>query len=100
MRKNDIEFRPTMGVHLLESCLVTKIDNITKDTPCFKKEFTSKFIKKAKSCTYKDLKGSRQGPDDNDIHLHSIDNFRILILALCCNNHGANWSDVFFFERY
>ena len=58
-----------MGVHLLESCLVTKIDIITKDTPCFKKEFTSKFIKKAKSCTYKDLKGSRQGPDDNDIHV-------------------------------
>ena len=58
-----------MGVHLLESCLVTKLDNITKDTPCFKKEFTSKFIKKAKSCTYKDLKGSRQGPDDNDIHV-------------------------------
>jgi len=54
VRRNDTDFRP-MGLHLLESSLVTKIDNLTKGIPCYEKNFSSKFLRKAKSSTYNHL---------------------------------------------
>lgn len=59
VRKNDTAFRPTLGVDLLQSLLITKIDNLAKETPCFKKKYTSSFLRKAKSCTYNALKNNK-----------------------------------------
>ena len=67
-----------MGLHLLESTLITKINNISTDTPCFKKEFTDKFLKNAKSCTYIDFKKSNSSDVTvNDQILTDEDNINI-----------------------
>ena len=76
VRKNYTDFRPNMGVHLLESTLVIKLDNLAKDTPCFKKLFSSSFIKEAKSCTAKALKSGNRDPGidvlDHDYNMNNI----------------------------
>ena len=67
VRKNDTAFRPNMGVDLLESLLITKIDNLAKGTPCYKKRYTPSFLSKAKSCTYNALKDKAKHNNDDDI---------------------------------
>ena len=67
VRKNDTDFRPNLGVDLLESILVIKIDNLAKGIPCYKNTFSSKFLKRAKSSTYQNLKLKSDPHTSNDI---------------------------------
>ena len=84
VRKNDIEFRPNMGLKLLESTLITKI-NISTDTPCFKKEFTKTFLKAAKSCTSIDLKKSNSSDDNHNGQILADQDINIVDMQILDN---------------
>ncbi|XP_064598600.1 uncharacterized protein LOC135464942 [Liolophura sinensis] len=55
VRKNQTEFRPNMGVPLLQSLMITKTDMQARDKPCFQQEFTADFLSMAKSATYRGI---------------------------------------------
>ena len=71
VRKTDTEFRPNLGLRLLESTLVTIVDNIAKDTPCYKKKFSNEFLKIAKKSTYMGLKKDNEPEDDPAIDINT-----------------------------
>lgn len=55
VRKNQTEFRPNLGVPVLESLLVTKTDRQARQTPCFSQDFSPDLLVKAKKATTRGL---------------------------------------------
>ena len=78
VRKNQTEFRPNMGVHLLESLIVTKVDRSAKKTPCYEQTYSKEILTRAKSATFKSLqKEDKMVADDSEMNvkiLRMLDN--------------------------
>ena len=53
VRKNKTDFRPNMSTATLQSLLIEKLCN--SDTPCFRRDFSTDFLKNAKKATYRSL---------------------------------------------
>ena len=66
VRKNDTAFRSNLGVELLQSLLINKIENLATDTLCYKKKYSNSFLKKAKSSTYNALKKDKNNGSTSD----------------------------------
>ena len=67
VQRNDTAFRPSISIDLLQSLLITKIDNLCKGTPCYKRKYNTSFLKQAKSCTYNALKNEKVKISDNTV---------------------------------
>ena len=55
VRKNQTDFRPNLGVPLLESLMITKTDRQARNTPCYQQDFPTELLARAKKATYKGL---------------------------------------------
>ena len=65
VRKNDTAFRPTLGTEVLQSLMITKIDNVATETPCFKEKYSSEFFKEGQVKYLQCTKKSKQQSSDS-----------------------------------
>ena len=67
VRRNQTEFRPNIGVPLLESLMITKTQMQSQEIPVHRLEFTPDFLSKAKSATTKALKPTDKQSEGTDV---------------------------------